>query len=225
MKTTKKELTTAEKINNGICKNHSGKMAGMISLSTACSCNEICKARAKVPGCICEHCYAETLIKMRKSLREKLERNTELLTAEIIPVEDFPIINASFFRLEAFGDLNNTIQAINYINFSRRNPQTIFGWWTKNVWFVKRALEQLNIEKPENIVLIYSSPKVNYENEKLLDLFRVNGKRIIDKLFTVYDKKYIAENNVEINCGARNCLTCLQCYNKNTATLIHEHLK
>ena len=36
-----------------------------------------------------------------------------------------------------------------------------------------------------------------------------------DKVFTVYDKKTIARDNIQINCGARSCKGCQICYKPN----------
>jgi hypothetical protein len=44
-------------------------------------------------------------------------------------------------------------------------------------------------------------------------------------VFTVYDKKHIEENQISINCGARNCFSCGLCYEKNGISIINEELK
>jgi hypothetical protein len=44
-------------------------------------------------------------------------------------------------------------------------------------------------------------------------------------VFTVYDKAYSKQHNVEINCGARNCLTCHKCYEHNDIFFVNETLK
>ena len=46
------------------------------------------------------------------------------------------------------------------------------------------------------------------------------------KDITVYDKKHAEENNVEINCGAKSCVTCRNCYDRpDFYTDIREALK
>ena len=47
----------------------------------------------------------------------------------------------------------------------------------------------------------------------------------VDHVFTVYDKKFIEENNIEINCGSRDCLGCQLCYHGDTEFYINEKLK
>jgi len=52
-----------------------------------------------------------------------------------------------------------------------------------------------------------------------------DGKPMIDKIFTVYTKKYIQENNIIANCGARSCRGCKRCYKKSTRVYVREILK
>ena len=55
------------------------------------------------------------------------------------------------------------------------------------------------------------------------------GFDFIDFVFTVYSASYALENNININCGAKHCLTCLKCYkgmNRNKSVIyINEILK
>ena len=188
-----------------------GKMSGMYSLSTSVLENDICRRRAKVKGSICEKCFSKRMSEAygkdpeKDTYNKPFIKNTEVLTSVIIPVNEWPVINALYFRLEAFADLNNETQVINYFNFARRNPKTIFALWTKNPVFIKRVLDA-GYKKPRNLIVIQSSCFINKQDAIVYDF--------IDKEFTVYDKKYINENNVEINCGARHCLSCARCYTK-----------
>lgn len=200
-----------------ITTGHTGKMEGIGSISTSKLCNHNCEIYAKNPDNICSHCYASRQLGMYKNLREVLERNYYLLTESVLADEDLPILNYGFFRIESFGDLDNTTQAINYLNLIRKNPQTFFGWWTKNPWYIDEALKQMGIKKPKNVNIIYSSIKINERADARYDF--------VDKIFTVYDKDYIKENKIKINCGVKSCLTCHQCYGKNRVKYINEKLK
>lgn len=216
-------MTTKEKLNYLITWKHTGKMADMVSISTSCLLNPNCQKNRAVKGSICEHCYAVNLLSMRKSQREKLERATELLTKTIFNKNDIPFLNCRYFRLEAFGDLNNSIQVLNYFTIANANPQTTFALWTKNPFIISYALKEYGIEKPENLAIIVSSLFVNKQLniEKMRALYP-----FIDKVFTVYDPAHIEKNNVAINCGARHCATCLNCYNrKNGIVYVNEKLK
>jgi hypothetical protein len=54
---------------------------------------------------------------------------------------------------------------------------------------------------------------------------RKNPFPFVDKVFTVYDPDFIEAENIDINCGARNCFDCGLCYEKNGVAVINEKLK
>lgn len=195
-----------------------GKMAGMQSLSTSCTNNPHCIERHKQNDTICKHCFAFSQINCFKSMIPCLEKNTELLTAEIIPAENMPVINCLYFRFEAFGDLVNYIQVVNYFNICLKNPAVNFALWTKNPWIIQDAIDRGYI-KPDNLNIVYSSPILN---QNVTDAI-ISKWAFIDKIFTVYDAN--TAQNVNINCGAKNCLSCGLCYNKNNVVYINEILK
>lgn len=196
-----------------ITTGHTGKMIGMVSLSTSCLRNRYCMDRAADPETICSECYAAAMLEndFYKNTAAVLDTNYDVLTSTVIPVDAWPVVNASVFRLEAFGDLANETQFINYCNFARRNPGTTFSIWTKNAGIIARALKD-GTKKPRNMIIVFSSPFKNHPvNEKKYKAFYT----FIDKFFTVYTPEYVAENNVKINCGGRKCLECGRCYNKH----------
>ena len=199
--------------------NHQGKMKGMQSLSTSCTCNSFCKQRSKNENMVCLHCYAQRQMKIYKNLEKCLIKNTKILTEQVIPIENLPIVNALYFRLEAFGDLNNTIQVINYFNLCKKNPDVRFAIWTKNLWIIESVLRSGH-KKPKNLQIVYSMPILNDKNDKIFEWYS-----FVDKVFTVFDKNFIKENNIEINCGAKSCLNCGKCYKKNKVKYINERLK
>lgn len=197
--------------------NHSGKMQNMQSIGTSCATNPHCQKRMENNESVCAHCYASTYMKMRKSLKQHLERNAEILTVDLLTDRELPIINAAIFRFEAFGDLHNETQLKNYIAICNKNPDTNFGLWTKNFWILENVFNKEGVKKPENMVIIASSTKLN----KAITI----NKKYIDHVFTVYDPEYIAEHNININCGAAVCATCRMCYKKDTPYHISEKLK
>lgn len=200
-----------------ITTNHTGKMSGMYSLSTCCLFNKYCQKYKNDPTKVCCHCYAQTMMKMYKKMVKCLKRNTELLTENILDYESLPYINALYFRFEAFGDLNNDIQVINYFNICKKNPNVKFALWTKNPFLIKKAIESGH-EKPDNLVIVLSSHYLNVVADKSRYPF-------VDKVFTVYSSDFIAENNICINCGANSCLLCHKCYEKNDEVYVNEKLK
>ena len=194
---------------------HRGKMQGMYSLSTSCVDNPICAERAKDPDSICFWCFARRHIEAMPNNREPLAKNLEILSSEIIEDVDLPIINAAWFRFESFGDLMNVTQAINYLNIVRKNPQTFFAWWTKNPAFIDLAFKLTGYEKPANLNIIYSSPRYDEIGESTY--------WFVDKVFTVFSPKFLAEHpEIQINCGARSCLKCRLCYEKNNTRHVFE---
>ncbi len=218
---TNKALEIRTALYKGICSKHSGKMDGMISYSTSALKNANCMKNREIKNSICSHCYATAQLARYTNQEKKCARNTEIITKEVYPAECFPQINALYFRFEAFGDINNETQVFNYFNWAAANPLTMFALWTKNARIVDNAIKQGAI-KPENLIIIYSSLFVN--DPVHVEIVK-RKYSFIDKVFTVYTKKYADENNKEINCGGRHCASCLRCYHKDTETEINELLK
>lgn len=198
-----------------ITTNHSGKMKGMMSLSTSCKTNPYCEQHSKVEGSICQKCYAQRQMKMYKNMSECFDRNAEILTKEILKEEDLPLLNVLYFRFESFGDIMNETQVINYFNICKKNPEVHFALWTKNPHLIANVADQ----KPDNLVILASSLYIN----KPLDWRGTFS--FVDKIFTVYDKETIEKEGIDINCGARNCLQCHKCYQHNEIKYINERLK
>ena len=217
MKTKECTLANAKAISGlHFTTKHTGKMAGMASISTAVTTNERCKKNAQVPGSICAMCYAAKQMKFYPSMEKPMVENQRILTGSVLPMEKLPRINNIYFRFESFGDLNNATQVKNYFNICYKNPRVKFALWTKNPDFIAEAIAD-GYEKPANLNIVLSSLFVNKE--------RKNNYDFVDKVFTVYDPEYIAAPNVEINCGAKNCFTCGLCYEKNGVAVINEKLK
>ena len=193
--------------------NHTGKMQGIHSLSTSCKGNAQCQKNAQIKGSICEHCFSFAMMKRYTNLDGCMQRNAEILRAGIIPADQWPVTTGQIFRLESFGDLANWMQAANYLNFARRNPQTRFSLYTKNPRFVAEAIAK-GYEKPENLVIVFSSLFLNARAKAPYPF--------IDKVFTVYETEDKAPDG--INCGARNCFACQRCYRKNPDGVKVEHI-
>ena len=195
---------------------HTGKMAGMVSISTSVTTNERCAKNAAIPGSVCEKCFAAKHMRVFTNNAAPLEENQRILTRDILPDEKLPIINSLYFRFEAFGDLNNSIQVINYFNMCYKNPGVKFALWTKNPDYIAEAIAD-GYEKPENLNIVLSSLFLNKQ--------RPNPFPFVDKVFTVYTPDHIDAENIDINCGARNCFDCGLCYEKNGVKIINEKLK
>ena len=93
------------------------------------------------------------------------------------------------------------------LNFTNTQPNPITSAEVDAA--MAKAVEQVG--KPENIRIIYSAPIMN----QAIDVQKTQRTfPCIDAVFTVYDKKHVAENNVDINCGAKSCITCRNCYDR-----------
>lgn len=229
--------------------NMSGKMRYVLGLSTNCIENAICRARAKVPGAICKHCFAEKTLDHYDSLFENTLANYFILTTQLLTVQELKAVATEIvqalikngtheFRLESFGDLGNKKHATNYLNLlyyirqvARKNHYKVYvGWWTKNYNLLINAYKELDNSYKKALhdichVLI-SSMFVNVpiapEEKKRVE----KALEMPVSVFTVYDPDYIQGNNVFINCGARSCHTCLRCYRlKQRGCWINEELK
>jgi len=186
-----------------------GKMRGFASISN--NANKFCAKMAADKKNICSKCYANRMKSMYKDLNNCMNNNAEILSKQIV---GWTILNYAYFRLQAFGDVVNQKNIDNYFNLCERNPHTRFALWTKRPRLFHKVLRRR--KKPNNLILIRSSDKINKAN-KLPQNF--------DKVFTVYDKQFIEENKIKINCGAKSCLKCRKCYTKNKVTFINEVLK
>jgi hypothetical protein len=207
---------------NGILwqTDHSGKMKGINSIGTSCANNPFCIKRRENGDSVCSHCYAATYMKMRKKLKEHLEENAQILTTRLLQGREIPVTNAQVFRFESFGDLYNATHLCNYVLICEENPYTKFALWTKNTWVLDEVFNKSNVKKPENLSIVVSSPLMNTPVELDREKFW-----FVDHVFTVYDKGYISEHNVDINCGSRDCLGCQLCYHKDTDFYVREKLK
>lgn len=216
-------MTNKEIIAKGITANHSGKMLGMSSYSTACT---MCKACIKAHNTdndlsVCKHCYSFRMLKRYKALREKLERNYEFITQTEIQLADVPFINTAIFRFEAFGDLANAVQFRNYVLIALANENTTFTLWTKRPYVIENAFSSYDIPKPKNLIIVYSEPIINkaWTEPDYTSIRKIYP--FIDKVFTVHN----GDTDININCGARKCAECRLCYSHNDVHIINELLK
>lgn len=196
----------------------SGKMSGIPTITTSMLCNPICAKRSQNESSVCSHCYAKRGLAIYPAARVRYEENTLQLSGHDLQQFEIPYINSTIARFESHGDLINVTHAKNYIRIANANPWCTFAIWTKNAGFLNFAIRELG--KPENLICILSSDTLNTPTESY--------KRFpwVDKVFTVYDKQYLQNESVSINCGAKSCLTCRKCYTKSDPDFfINEILK
>lgn len=185
------------------------KLDGINSLSTCCLDNKYCIERMQNGDSICSLCYSKTQQKTQLTLQDRNTINGIILRNIIIPVSAwrkyFKRENLTkYFRIESFGDVANKTQAINYINFMKAFPRIHFAVWSKNIGIWNFAFMEAG--KPENCSFVYSCNKINCIEKHMIKIYS-----FIDYIFTVFDKKYIKANNIEITCGGRSCMhDCIQ---------------
>lgn len=205
----------------GVCTKHTGKMENMISISTSCKENEFCKSMQQIKGSICEKCYAKTQLNYQPSTANKYAQSTLDLTLRLLNFEEIPSIDSvtGTCRLEAFGELNNTIQVLNYFNICEKNPDINFSVWTKRPDLINEVINILGHQKPENLNIIWSTLMINGSPA-------IGKYNFVDGYFTVYTPEYAQQHNIKINCGGRKCVDCLECYDYHDGIfIINELLK
>ena len=109
-------------------------------------------------------------------------------------------------------DYKNNNHMKNIVKICNKNTLTTFALWTKRKDIIKGFFNHHN--KPDNLILVYSNPKVN-------SIMTVPPK-YFDKVFNnVLKDNFIAEQN----CTGQKCSDCLQCYKKTGETVIVEAVK
>lgn len=188
----------------------SGKLEGFWSVSTSVLMNPICQQRAKDPDSICHDCYAAVTASGRSGLTQALETNYRILNDFLISEDAWRTLNwptsNGHARVESFGDAATVTCTRNYLRIENSHSHIKFGVWTKNVPLWIPAFE-LEGGKPKNMKFIVSSPIINMPME-----IPDEWLPYIDHRFTVYTEEYAREHGIEINCGGRKCMTCMNCY-------------
>lgn len=205
-----------------ITEKHTGKMDGMQSLSTPCTVNPRCIERMTNGKGICIECYADAMLHQYSNLEKKLHNNARILATRVMTSEEIAAlnINCAYFRFEAFGDVINETHAHNYRNIAASIPATRCALWSKNMDIVEAVMERYG--KPQNLRIILSIETVNPSEDEVMDALAKYPH--VDAVFCVYTKEYAEAHAIDINCGARHCLSCHLCYDGD-ARIIREILK
>lgn len=188
-----------------------GKMRNMRSLNTSVLLNPFCQ-RETAKNIICSECYAKGIIHQYNKCKFKSwALNTKLLSENVLDYKELPAIRAGeLFRLHSMGELMNLTHYENFLRIAEKNPKIKFALWSKRADIIRKVSTV-----PENIILIYSTPKIN-------GVPRIPAK--FHKVFTVYNASYALKKRVDVNCDAE-CLTCRLCYDRETTGTINEVLK
>jgi hypothetical protein len=207
-------ITLANGQQYGITLAMTGKMKGMWSLNTSPTINPFCLKQREDKTSICAVCYSDKSEKRWKNTRGAWARNGKTLATNDLQGKEIPFFKTrEIFRFQAHGDLINVTHYLNLMKIAAKNPHVTFCLWTKNLEVVEKA----GLQKRENVIYIYSTPKLN-EAEPFVPFG-------FDHAFSVYTKPYIEENGIDINCGAKHCDTCRLCYTHNGIRFINEIVK
>lgn len=223
-------MTRQEIIFDHCCTNHNAKMSGMISFSTYVRMNIYCIARRKKGCSVCAHCFAARQTKTYKDQALKLARAHIIATCCVWDINDIPINmivsgGYKYFRLESFGDINNTIQVNNYntLAIALKAVNIRVTLWTKNPGIIQKAIND-GMSLSDNLTIGLSSLKLNTP-----EIERAKKYSFVKFVFTVFDHEYAETHNININCGGKHCLSCLNCYltaaTSNELIIINELLK
>ena len=186
----------------------SGKLAGIQSINTPTTTNPFCQSMQKTDS-VCKSCYAQRYEKIRPNIVTAFERNLFLSERELLPLE-IPTISDDIARFASYGELINMMHFINLLRIALANPRTVFTLWTKRYRIVQRVLKHM--DKPDNLILIYSSPVVG----KVSAL-----PKHFNKVFTTFAR---GTDTTDINCHG-SCNTCRLCYSHNDTVIINEIIK
>ena len=224
------------------------KLEKINNLSTNTLTNEYCITQKDKEEIICNKCYSFTTLNFRKTMIPLLENNSKLLSESIIHWDNLPRIFELYFRFSSHGEIINLNHLQNLINICLKNPKTSFTLWTKRFDLIKKFFDEN--KKPDNLILIYSNPKLNKPLEKLPKYFDKTFNNIVKLSYKDYynqktmfiDKKDITKdfksnikkdyetykNNFDkdnnINCFQK-CINCLLCYTQNNVKTIIEKVK
>jgi len=200
-------------------KQSKSKLDGFYSLNTSTLNNPFCLKMfsGNNTDLICRSCYAKNLEKRFFKKTDKLDTNARILSDSIMlwdMVPYYPLL--SVLRVHSIGELINDVHFINIVLIARKNQHCNVALWTKRPDIVKRVFKS-GYEKPTNLILIYSNPRVNCD-------FEIKQPEYFDKVFNNYTKEYSVENNIDINCHM-SCKDCLLCYRQNNVEQIKEIVK
>lgn len=231
---------------------HTGKMSGMISLSTSCKCSELCMDRIaagfKAMGIDTDITTKEDARAAFKELIEKDPLRTDILicvfcfsdilqdrqaTMQIPLKRNFDILNNGIIHDDYIPVLNCLyLRGESFGDYSS-------AYAAINIFKVAAKNPAVNVTPwTKNLRFFHEAVKMGYSKPENLHLiyssFFINKvatipaayEYLVDAVFTVYTEAYASANNIEINCGARSCLACLRCYrNYSGVKYVNELLK
>ena len=224
------------------------KLEMINSINTNTLTNDYCIKQKENTEIICNKCYSFTTLNFRKTMVNVLQKNSNLLSNSLIEWDNLPRIFDLYFRFSSHGELINEIHLENFNNICLKNPKTSFTLWTKRFDIVKKFYDNNN--KPSNLILIYSNPKLDkpltktpkYFDKTFNNIVKFSFKKYYNQNTMFFSKEEITkelkvkikndydnyintfDKDNNINCFQK-CKDCLLCYTKNNVTTIIERVK
>jgi len=200
----------------------SGKMKYIDAINTSPADNDFCMKMTRVKNSICGDCYSQRTMKMYPTARRRMSNNGRLLSEGTIDPLSVAL-GSPIVRLSAHGELINQKHLKNLMSIVNAHPARIFTLWTKRKNIATNYFS--THDKPENLILIYSSKSVNIRESK---------PKFFDKVFTVYSKEFLGIRgnkpdasavDISINCGSKSCNDCRKCYTKTDPDIFINEIK
>lgn len=184
----------------------SGKLAGILSVSTSCLDAPFCRARRATvtDDDVCRICYARASI-MFRNMDDRLRDNRTMLNQPYVAPERFPMrdhgVDTIALRLLSHGDVSSIREANNLLRLACDAPETLpIAVWTKNVGVFHGA----TVAGPKRMQFIYSSAKLDIV-EPLPGGF--------NRVFTVFRTTTPMPRDIFACRG--HCADCMVCYTAN----------
>lgn len=193
-----------------VAYHESGKIEGVYSLdssATNCTFCRVMREKAKEnPNIICGYCYDFEQEKYRKEVLNRHTLNLVIMSKVEFTVDELRHLNGiGLIRVNSSGDAENVIYAKNMLRYAMAHSFARVAIWSKNVLAYIKAIDEIG--KPENVIMIQSSPFINKP---------VARAKYFDYVFTVYsDAEQIekALNAGACECNGKKCSVCgYKCY-------------
>ena len=179
-----------------------GKLEGFRAISTNTITNEYCVKQNASGNArnICTKCYSQAMLNTyRKNMQDALQRNSVALAKHVIHPDGLPTVLDAYFRVNAHGELINMTHLENLNRIAIKNPHCTFALWTKRNDLITKYYKTQ--QKPSNLVLIYSNPKIS-------SIMRKPPKHFDRTFNNVREHEHVEQQN----CTGQKCKDCLLCY-------------
>tara|TARA_R100001530_G_scaffold119860_1_gene87097 strand:- start:261 stop:929 length:669 start_codon:yes stop_codon:yes gene_type:complete len=183
--------------------NMSGKLFNLQAINSNTLSNSFCQKENQSlnPDKICTICFSWYMLQtFRKGCVDAWEKNSVILSTTKLSRDD--IVKLKFkkndiVRLHGHGELINLLHLDNFVRICQHFTNKTFALWSKRIDLIRKYFKENKI--PDNLILIYSNPKINNVMTKIPHPFH--------KVFNTVSEKHELEN-----CSGQKCDECRLCY-------------